>query len=303
MKIGIIGLGKMGGLLALNLIDKKINVVGYNRSPQDTKLLAKKGLIPSYSYSEFIEKLDSTKIIWLMVPAGQAVDSVIDDLLPYLKKGDYVIDGGNSNYLDSIRRYSMLKKKSINFIDCGTSGGLEGARNGACLTIGGDYSSFKKLEFLFKSAASKNGYLYCGKSGAGHYVKTVHNGIEYAMLEAYAEGFEILSKSDYGFDLSKISDTWSSSSVIRSWLTELATRAFKKDPKLSKISPIVGGGETGLWTIDQAKALKLSAPIIQLSIDRRKKTSETKPFSGRVINALRHEFGGHPVDIVSKNKK
>jgi len=253
MKIGFIGLGRMGFNMALNLKDHNVGVVAYNRSPEPVNEIRKKGVGAAYSVKELIGKLPKQKIVWIMVTAGKPVDAVMEELLPYLKKWDIVIDGGNSFYKDSVRRYNYLKKKDINFIDIGTSGGLKGARHGACLTIGGDNGIFRKIEFLCKAVSAKNGYAYVGPAGAGHFVKMVHNGIEYAMLQAYGEGFELLFKGPYkNLDFQKISNTWKNGSIIRSYLIELAEDAFRKDPKLNKIEGVVGGGETGKWAIDTA---------------------------------------------------
>ena len=309
MKIGFIGLGRMGFNIVLNLHDKKIGVVAYNRSPEPVREIKKQvagerassrashGTVEAaFSVEELINKLPKRKIVWIMVTAGKPVDLVIDELLLYLKKDDIVIDGGNSFYKDSIRRYKKLKNKKIHFIDIGTSGGLEGARHGACLTIGGDFKVFKKIEWLCKAIATKNGYAYVGKIGAGHFVKMVHNGIEYALLQAYGDGFELLFKGPYkNLDLRKIAETWQNGSIIRSWLAELAEYAFKKDPKLSRIKGIVGGGETGAWAVKTAKEFHVDVPSIKLALNERKKSRRKPSFSGKVIAALRNEFGGHEI--------
>src|SRR3989344_5983335 len=203
-----------------------------------------------------------------MVTAGKPVDAVIKELLPYLKQNDIIIDGGNSFYKDSIRRYKFLKNKRIHFLDIGTSGGLSGARYGACLTIGGDKKIFKKIDPICKAVSAKNGYAYVGKAGAGHFVKMVHNGIEYALLQAYGEGFELLFKGPYkNLDFRKISETWKNGSILQSKMMEWAEDAFKKDPKLSKIRGIVGGGETGEWTVKTAKECNVNVPLIRLALE------------------------------------
>ena len=231
-----------------------------------------------------------------MVTAGKPVDIVIEEILPYLKKGDIVIDGGNSFYKDSVRRYNYLKKKSIDFLDIGTSGGLSGARHGACLTIGGDINVFKKIEFVCKFVSAKDGYAYVGPSGAGHFVKMTHNGVEYALLQAYGDGYELLYNGPYkNLDFKKISTTWKNGSVIRSWLVELAEDAFSKDARLSKIEGVVGGGETGTWAIETAKEYNVPFESVKLALKLRKKSQKKPSFSGKVIAALRNEFGGHEV--------
>lgn len=296
MKIGFIGLGRMGSRMVMNLNDHKINVVAYNKSIEVCRPFSKLGLEVACSIEELASKLPGKKIIWLMVTAGNPVDSVIGHLTPYLKKGDIIIDGGNSFYNDSIRRYNQLKKKKIHFIDIGTSGGLEGARHGACLTIGGDFKVFKKIEWLCKAVATKNGYAYVGNAGAGHFVKMVHNGIEYALLQSYGEGFELLLRGPYkNLDLRKIAAVWKNGSIIRSRILEWAEEAFRKDPRLSKIKGIVGGGETGMWAVKTAKEFKVNAGSIKYALDARKNSKKHPRFAGKVVAAIRNEFGGHEV--------
>ncbi len=303
MKIGFIGLGRMGFNMVLNLRDKKIPVVAYNRSPEPVKQIKKYGVKVAFSIEELINKLPKQKIIWLMVTAGKPVDSVIKELLPYLKKNDIIIDGGNSFYKDSIRRYKLLKNKKIHFVDIGTSGGLKGARYGACLTIGGDKKIFKKIGWLCKAVSAKNGYAYVGPAGAGHFVKMVHNGVEYALLQAYGDGFELLFRGPYKLDLRKIAETWQNGSVIRSWLLELAADAFKKDPKLSKIEGVIGGGKTGQWAVNTAKKFKVPFESIKLALKLRKSSRKKPSFAGKVVAALRNEFGGHEVVRKSDDKR
>ncbi len=296
MKLGFIGLGRMGFNMALNLKDNKINVVAYNRHPGPARKIKKHGVEAAFSIEELIKKLPKQRIIWIMVTAGKPVDVVIKELLPYLSKGNIIIDGGNSFYKDSIRRYNYLKKKKIHFLDIGTSGGLSGARHGACLTIGGDKKIFRKIEPVCKAVSAKNGYAYVGKAGSGHFVKMVHNGIEYVLLQAYGEGFELLKSGPYkSLDLKKISKTWKNGSIIRSYLVELAEKAFAKDSKLGKIQGIVGGGETGEWAVKTAKEFGVDVETIKLALTERKKSRKKPRFAGKVVAALRNEFGGHEV--------
>ena len=296
MKIGFIGLGRMGFNVVLNLHSKKFPVVAYNRSKEPVKEIKKYGVEVAFSIQEFINKLPKQKMVWLMVTAGPAVDLVIDELIPYLSPNDIIIDGGNSFYKDSIRRYKKLKNKKIHFVDIGTSGGLKGARCGACLTIGGDKKIFRKIEWLCKAVSAKDGYAYVGNAGAGHFVKMAHNGIEYALLQAYGDGFELLFKGPYkNLDLRKIAETWQNGSVIRSWLLDLAIDAFKKNPKLNKIEGIIGGGETGQRAVNTAKEFGISVESIKLALKLRKKSKKHPSFSGKVVAALRNEFGGHKV--------
>src|SRR3989338_1125816 len=300
MKLGFIGLGRMGFNMVLNLHDKKIPVVAYNRSPESVKKIKKHGVDVAYSIKGLVEKLPRQKIIWIMVTAGKPVDVVIEEVLPYLKKDDIVVDGGNSFYKDSIRRYNYLKNKKINFVDIGTSGGLSGARYGACLTIGGKKNIFKKIEYVCKSVSVKDGYAYVGSAGAGHFVKMVHNGIEYAWLQAIGEGFELLFKGPYkNLDFRKISKVWKNGSIIQSKIVAWAEDAFKKDPKLSKIEGIVGGVETGEWTVKTANEFNVKVDSIKLALDERKKSHKKQKFAGKVVAALRNELGGY--EIIRKN--
>ena len=293
MRIGFIGLGRMGKNMVRNLMLKKHEVVVYNRSAEKVNRMAGRGAIPTYSVKEFARKLPQKKVVFIMVTAGKPVDSILDRLLPLLSIGDVVIDAGNSHFEDSIRRYKRCKARGIAFMDVGTSGGLEGARYGASLTIGGDLKTFTSLEKLFREIAVRNGYAYVGPSGAGHFVKMVHNGIEYALLESYAEGFEILEKSKYKLDYAKIAKVWTHGSVIRSWITELAYEAFTKDPKLKKMKGIIGGGQTGLWTVKFAKAHGADAGAIRHALKKRKLSATKQSFSTKVVSALRNHFGGH----------
>lgn len=297
-QIGLIGLGKMGSMIALNLLDHKYKVIAHNRSPEPVKAIAKKGATPAYTISEFVTKFKDKKIILLSITAGPAVDAVLKSLKPYLKKGDIIIDSGNNFYKDSIRRYKEMKKLGVSFMDMGTSGGLAGARKGASLMIGGDLSTFKKIEPLFKDLAVKNGYGYMGPSGAGNYVKTTHNGIEYALLESYAEGYELLNKAPYKLDMKKVSRVWSNGSVIRSWITELAEKEFTDHHNTLKgFKGIIGGGETGMWTVKMAKERKCDVHTLEHAIRKRKKSHKKQSFATKFISAIRHSFGGHTEPI------
>lgn len=293
MKVGFIGLGRMGKNMVRNLMLKKHEVVVYNRSAEKVTRLAGRGAIPAYSLKELSRKLPHRKIVFIMVTAGKPVDSVLDQLLPVLSMGDVVIDAGNSYFEDSIRRHKRCRSRGVTFLDMGTSGGLEGARYGASLTIGGDVQTFKSLEKLFRDIAVRHGYAYVGPPGAGHFVKMVHNAIEYALLESYAEGFEILEKSKYKLDYAQIAKVWTHGSVIRSWLTELAYEAFSKDPKLRRLKGVIGGGETGMWTVKFARKNGAEAGAILHAIKKRKASRMKQSFSTKVVSALRNKFGGH----------
>ena len=235
MKIGFIGLGKMGFNMVSRLLFNKHEIVVWNRTSASIDKAVEKGAIPSESIKDLVEKLPDRKIIWLMVPSGKSVDQNIDALIPLLQRDDIIIDGGNSYWKDTQKRAERLSEIGIKYIDCGTSGGVWGLQNGYCLMYGGEKEVTENLEPIFKSLAPENGFVYCGKSGTGHLVKMVHNGIEYGMMQAYAEGFEILEKSPFDIDITKVADAWQYGSVVRSWLLELAVNAFREDPKLDKL--------------------------------------------------------------------
>jgi 6-phosphogluconate dehydrogenase len=235
------------------------------------------------------------RAIWLMVPSGDPVDLTIEQLIPSLSKEDIIVDGGNSHYKDSIRRAEKLKQLGIHFVDAGTSGGIWGLQEGYCLMIGGEKATIEQLEPIFKTLAPENGFAHVGPSGAGHFVKMVHNGIEYGMLQAYGEGFEMLKTSQFELDLGKISRLWNRGSVVRSWLLELAESAFAKDPQLSSIRGYVEDSGEGRWTVLEAVEREIPAPILTLSLFARFASRQDDSFSAKVIAALRNEFGGHPV--------
>ncbi len=295
MKVGMIGLGRMGANMARRLLRGKHEVVVYNRTPEKTREIAGEGAIASLTLDELLQKLPTPRMIWVMVPSGKPVDDMMEALLPKLSKGDILIDGGNSHYTDSIRRAENAKQKGIEFLDCGTSGGVWGLEEGYCLMVGGNPDTFKLVEPCFKTLAPPNGYAYMGPAGSGHYVKMVHNGIEYGMLQAYGEGFEILARGRYPLDLAKIAELWNHSSVVRSWLLELAVDAFKKDPGLKNIKGYVEDTGEGRWTVQEAIDQSTPAPIITLSLLARFSSRQTDSFSAKVIAALRNEFGGHQV--------
>ena len=230
-----------------------------------------------------------------MVPHA-VVDSVIDEITPLLSKGDILIEAGNSHYKESIRRYEQLKKDGIHFMDAGTSGGMEGARNGACYMIGGDQEAWDIVEPIFRDTAVENGFLYAGKAGSGHFLKMVHNGIEYGMMAAIGEGFEILEKSEFDYDYEKVSRVWNNGSVIRSWLMELTENAFSKDAKLDEIKGVMHSSGEGKWTVETALDLQTATPVIAMSLLMRYRSLDNDTFTGKVVAALRNEFGGHAVE-------
>lgn len=295
MKIGLIGLGKMGLNLAHNILQHGHEVVAYDLNKEAVEQMNGYGATGVYGIRELVEKLDSPKIIWIMVPQ-QVVDSVLEQLVPLLAQGDIVIDAGNSHYKESIRRYEELKAQNIHFIDAGTSGGMEGARHGACYMVGGDRQAWDIVEPIFRDTAVENGYFYTGEAGSGHFLKMVHNGIEYGMMAAIGEGFEVLEKSSYSYDYVGVAKVWNHGSVIRGWLMELAQRAFEKDSKLDTIKGIMHSSGEGEWTVETALDLKVPTPIIAMSLLMRYRSEEENTFTGKVVAALRNEFGGHAVE-------
>lgn len=296
MRLAMIGLGRMGGNMSERLMKGGHEVVVYDRSAEAVQKYVGLGAVGAVSDSEITAKLKAPRIVWIMVPSGKPVDDTIASLVPGLSKGDVIIDGGNSNFHDSMRRAADLQAKGINFIDCGTSGGIWGLANGYCLMIGASPDAFKLCEPIFKTLAPPNGYAHMGPPGSGHYVKMIHNGVEYGMLQAYAEGYEILHASkDFKLDLHKIAAVWNQGSVVRSWLNELAEIAFEKDNDLKDLRGYVEDSGEGRWTVQEAIDLDVPAPIITLSLLTRLRSRQTDSFSAKVIAALRNEFGGHAV--------
>ena len=296
MEIGLIGLGKMGFNLALNIDRNKHKVIAYDLNEQAKKLIGEKGIQTTSSLEDVVKKLPEQKIIWLMIPAGKPVDDTIQTIKSFLKKGDIIIDGGNSFYKDSVRRGKELEASGIDYLDCGTSGGMEGALNGVCAMIGGSEKAFKICEPLFKDISIKDGFLYCGSSGSGHFVKMVHNGIEYGMMQAIAEGFEVMQKSEFKLNLEAVAKVWNHGSVVRSWLMELTENALRKDPGLESIKGVMHSSGEGKWTLDTALEKQIATPVIALSLLMRYRSQEQDTFSGKIVAALRNEFGGHAVD-------
>lgn len=295
MKIGLIGLGKMGYNLALNMKDKGIDVVAYDISEQARIMINNECIQTVNSYQALTGALPKPRIIWLMVPSGKIVEAVIEEISQLLQKDDVLIDGGNSMYLDSVRRYQAMKEKGINFVDCGTSGGTEGARNGACLMVGGEEKVVKSIEPLFEKVAQKDGYSYMGKPGSGHFVKMVHNGIEYGMMQAIGEGFELMNASDFDLDYHQIAKVWSNGSIIEGLLMRNTTEAFRKDKQLSSILGKVDDSGEGQWMVETALKYKVALPVITQSLYSRYKSKDENKFSEKVVAAIRNEFGGHAV--------
>ena len=296
MELGFIGLGRMGKNMVFRLLDGDHRIVAWDRSRDPIQEVAGKGAVAASSPSELVSKLrDTPRAVWVMVPSGDPTEQVIRDVAPLLKAGDAIIDGGNSYYKDSVRRASWLAEKRIDFVDAGTSGGIWGLSVGYCLMVGGPEPVCRRLEPLFKTLAPKDGYARVGAGGAGHFTKMVHNGIEYGLMQAYAEGFEILKSSPYDPDLRSIAALWNHGSVVRSWLLELAESAFEEDPNLDHVRGYVEDSGEGRWTVMESIERAVPAPVLALALQTRFRSRQGDSFQGKVLAALRHKFGGHAV--------
>ena len=296
MRIGFIGLGRMGGNMVRRLLLDGHQIVAYNRTAEKTREIATEGAVPAFSLEELVSKLDKPRAIWVMVPAGDATQTQIDELSELLEPGDTIVDGGNTNFHDDVRRHAKLAEKGLRYIDAGTSGGIWGLANGFCLMVGGEPDAVGPLEPIFRSLAPADGYLHVGGPGSGHYVKMVHNGIEYGLMQAYAEGFEIMHASDYTLDLAAISKLWNHGSVVRSWLLELAERAFSANgQELDHLKGWVADSGEGRWTVQEAIDHDVPAPVITLSLLTRFRSRQDDSYGAKVLAALRNEFGGHAV--------
>ena len=297
MELAIAGLGRMGGNMARRLHKAGIRVVAFNRSRDKTDEIIGEGLDGGFTPSEVIGMLQAPRVVWLMVPAGDATEKTMEEFAALLTSGDTIVDGGNANFKDSKRRYELLKARGINFVDAGVSGGIWGMVNGYGIMVGGDDDAVKPLEPIFRALApADGGYVHCGPPGSGHYVKMVHNGIEYGLMQAYAEGFEILHASEYPLDLEKIAKAWMHGTVIRSWLLELAGRAFEMNgTDLKDIKGWVADSGEGRWTVADAIDHDVPAPIITLSLLARFASRQDESYSAKVTAALRQQFGGHAV--------
>jgi len=296
MQLAMIGLGRMGGNMVQRLLEGGHRLVVFDRSAGAVQSHVAMGATGAKDLAQLCSQLQAPRVVWVMVPAGAPVESTIEELLPGLSRGDMIIDGGNSNFKDSIRRAAWLKEKGFEFIDAGTSGGIWGLKVGYCLMIGASPEAFKHCEPIFRTLAPADGYAHVGPPGAGHYVKMIHNGIEYGMLQAYAEGYEILHASkDFKLNLRQISAVWNRGSVVRSWLNELAELAFAKDTELAALKGYVEDSGEGRWTVQEAIDLDVPAPVITLSLLTRFRSRQADSFGAKVIAALRNEFGGHAV--------
>jgi 6-phosphogluconate dehydrogenase len=297
MQLAMVGLGRMGGNMVERLMRHGHKLVVYDRSDEAMAKYERLGASPAADLAALVRALETPRVIWIMVPAGDPVDQTIATLVPALSPGDIVIDGGNSNFHDTIRRGVQLAASKIELIDSGTSGGVWGLDNGYCLMVGGTDAAVTHCEPIFTALAPENGYAHVGPIGSGHYVKMVHNGIEYGLLQAYAEGYEILhaSKIFPGLDLKQISEVWQHGSVVRSWLNELAASAFARDASLGDLKGWVADSGEGRWTVQEAIDLDVPAPVITLSLQARFRSRQSDSFGAKVIAALRNEFGGHAV--------
>jgi 6-phosphogluconate dehydrogenase len=295
MELGMIGLGRMGANMTERLARGGHRVISYDRSAEAIQRAVDIGGIGAHSLSDFVKQLTPPRIIWMMVPSGAPVDQTIEQLLPNLSKGDILIDGGNSNYKDSMRRAEMLQGLGMHFVDVGTSGGVWGLEIGYCMMIGGEKAVVDRLEPIFKTLAPPDGYLHVGPNGAGHFVKMIHNGIEYGMLQAYGEGFELLNASRFELDLGKIAHLWNQGSVVRSWLLELVESALQKDPRLAGIKGYVEDSGLGRLTVEEAIEKGVPAPVLTLSLFARFASRQQDSFAAKLVAALRNEFGGHAV--------
>ena len=295
MKIGFVGLGKMGGKMVERLLSKGHEVVVYNLTQKEVDEAVSKGASPAENLTDLVSKLDDSKLVWLMVPAGKPVDENIAELLTLLKPNDIIVDGGNSYWRETVKRGEAIKEKGIHYLDCGTSGGVWGLQNGYCLMYGGDKEACDFAEPIFKSLAPDNGYMRCGESGSGHMVKMVHNGIEYGMMQAYAEGFEIMKNSPYNVDLEKVSKVWMEGSVVRSWLLELIGNALEGNEELDGIKDYVADSGEGRWTVQTAMDFDVPAHVITASLFTRFESRQESSYAMKLLAAMRNQFGGHEI--------
>ena len=302
MELGMIGLGKMGGFMSERLIRGGHRVIGFDRDPAVVQKLAEKGAVSANSLDNIISQLKAPRAIWLMVPAGDPVDQTIAALVPHLAPGDTIIDGGNSYYKDSMRRAAALVPKKINFVDCGTSGGVWGITEGYSMMVGGDADVVKRLSPIFETLAPgpDKGWGRVGPAGSGHFVKMVHNGIEYGIMQAYAEGLDLLRhKKEFSLDLLQVGKIWQFGSVIRSWLLDLTVDALSKNPTLSGIEGYVTDSGEGRWTVIEGVELGVPVPVISGALDMRFRSQDPEPFANKLLAMMRHEFGGHAVKTAS----
>ncbi len=298
MELGMIGLGRMGGNMTQRLLDGGHRMVAFDPNPEAVTTLAQQGAVPAKSIEDLVAKLSAPRAVWMMVPSGDPTEATLDQLTGLLSAGDVVIDGGNSNYKDSARRSAALIDQGLHFLDAGTSGGIWGPKEGYCMMVGGDRAQFERLEPIFQTLAPADdrGYGYMGPSGSGHFVKMVHNGIEYGLMQAYAEGFELMeAKSEFNLDLAQIAEIWRWGSVVRSWLLDLTADALKEDPQLESLQAYVDDSGEGRWTVEESIELAVPAPVIAMALQARFRSRQDQPFGARLLAAMRNQFGGHAV--------
>jgi 6-phosphogluconate dehydrogenase len=298
MDIGMIGLGRMGANMAERLVRGGHRVVGFARNPSSRKGVEEKGAESAPTLDGLVAKLAPVRALWLMIPAGAAVDETITELLPKLSAGDILVDGGNSNYKDTLRRAELLGRRKIQYVDCGTSGGVWGLAEGYSLMIGGDTTAVERMRPIFETLApaADRGWGRVGPAGSGHFAKMVHNGIEYGLMQAYAEGFSILRhKAQFDLDLHRVAEIWRHGSVVRSWLLDLTSAALAKNPDLEGIAPYVADSGEGRWTVAEAIDLDVAAPVITLALLARLRSRDAGSFSDKLLSAMRHQFGGHEI--------
>lgn len=299
MRIAMVGLGKMGGNMARRLCRGGAEVIGYNRSPEIVNtLVAEEGMIAATSLADVVSKLQAPRVVWLMLPAGEATEQAIDELIPMLAKGDVIVDGGNSNFHDGERRGSLCAEHGIGFMDAGTSGGVWGLANGYCLMVGGEPEVVKHVIPFLKvlAPAADRGWAHVGPVGAGHFTKMIHNGIEYGMMQAFAEGFALLrGKKEFDLDLAQIAELWRHSSVVRSWLLDLSAEALKHDQKLEGVAPYVADSGEGRWTVQESIEQGVPAPVLTLALQMRFASQDKEGYPYRLLSMMRNAFGGHAV--------
>jgi 6-phosphogluconate dehydrogenase len=298
MELAMIGLGRMGGDMVRRLLRGGHQVVGYDRDPQAVRAVVDAGALPAESLAHLADQLRSPRVVWMMLPAGSAVDDTIAGVLPGLEPGDVLVDGGNSNYRDTLRRAAALRERALRLVDVGTSGGIWGLQGGYCLMVGGETHVVEQLRPALETLAPAPnlGWGHVGPVGTGHFVKMVHNGVEYALMEAYAEGFAILKrKDDFQLDVAQVAEIWRHGSVIRSWLLDLTAGVLAANPGLAGVAPYVADTGEGRWTVREAVELGLSTPAIALALLERLRSQDSESFGPRLLAALRREFGGHEV--------
>lgn len=296
MEIGFVGLGRMGKNMVLRLVRGGHRVVAWDPNPESVAEVARAGAVGSSGLADVIAKLgDRPRAVWAMVPSGAPTEQVIQDLGAGLERGDIVIDGGNSYYKESVRRAGVLRERGVHFVDAGTSGGIWGLQNGYCMMVGGETGVCDRLEPIFTTLAPADGYARVGENGAGHFVKMIHNGIEYGLMEAYAEGFELLAASRYGLDLPRIASIWRNGSVVRSWLLDLAADALREDPRLERVKDYVEDSGEGRWTVVESVEQAVPTPVLTLALQARFRSRQSASFAGKLLAALRNKFGGHAV--------